>query len=822
MKRRGLKRLLSGFLASVLMVTSVPPVTAQAVPSKDTVQEYDYAKMYSLEGKESGEYIAGYYKDTEEESKREMHYGEMTYLEFALSYNTPVKMELFIKGEAEPVGYVYGISYDGHVNKTEGTVPAYTAKPGMSQTKIRNEMAALCKIEPYRAMEECDGISLTGLTAAYRTIAEYYNYYGVEASEVMNAEEENEASETEDGISVNGGEPENEEMAPPEEPEAESERETLSADTSGNEYRLEQDETAEKALPADSSGKEDGLEERDARSEDVSENENNLEQEDTSGEAPPADVSGNEYSPDEGDTAKEDALLPDTESMGKEEYPEDFFIPYPEYGISMLADGPEELPDGILHNYLIWKGQFATSAESLPQYAPPGEYEIRITPTTPSLSKHTASLFFTIKGGDKDDGSVTEEDIKKILDREREFFKNENSGFPALVTLKSGDPVDLLSGALNWSYRDLLVEGKEPLDFTRTYVSSMRNRDISGLGNGWTHPYSYFAEMYRHDISVYMPWGGVINYQKVYGSGFRTAEGNEYALSETGDGGFVLSSDRGKTITFNAGGRATKVEEGNGVVTTLEYSGDRLSRVSTKTGSLRFAYDGDRLASVLDDSGGKVFFGYSGTDLATVENPDGDTITYTYDENHNLLTVTDMSGKRVLENTYDDFWRIATQKMPGRGLMTFSYGEGTSSYHEEGGKTQTITYDDNDRITSITDDAGTEYYAYDDRNRLVSAADKRGSVTAYTYVGDSVNIESITYPDGTAEYYTYNERMQYNHGQSGSSASWGQSDLYRNCLPYRHMMPFILIPRAICCFLDQPPINIFHRLTMSIMKSMMC
>ena len=118
MKKRSLKRVLSGFLASVLMVTSVPSVTVQAVPSKDTVQEYDYAKMYSLEGKESGEYIAGYYKDTgEEENKREMRYGEMTYLEFALSYNTPVKMELFIKGEAEPVGYVYGISYDGHQSR---------------------------------------------------------------------------------------------------------------------------------------------------------------------------------------------------------------------------------------------------------------------------------------------------------------------------------------------------------------------------------------------------------------------------------------------------------------------------------------------------------------------------------------------------------------------------------------------------------------------------------------------------------------------------------------------------------------------------------
>lgn len=53
------------------MVTSVPSVTIQAAPSKDTEQEYDYAKMYSLKGEESGEYIADYYKDTdEEESKR--------------------------------------------------------------------------------------------------------------------------------------------------------------------------------------------------------------------------------------------------------------------------------------------------------------------------------------------------------------------------------------------------------------------------------------------------------------------------------------------------------------------------------------------------------------------------------------------------------------------------------------------------------------------------------------------------------------------------------------------------------------------------------
>ncbi len=739
MKKRNLKRVLAGFFAIILAMTSVPSVTVQAAPSKDTIQEYDYAKMYSLEEGKSGDYIAGYYKDTGEETKRKMNYGEMTYLEFALSYNTPVKMELFIKGETKPVGYVYGISYDGHVNKTEGAAPVYTAKPGMNQTKIRNEMTVLCKKEPYKAMEECDGISLTGLTAAYRTIAEYYDYYGIEAPGLMNVEAEDGESEE---SSANDEELENEDEVQVEEPEVESEEELMPADVSGNEYHLRQKETAKKTLSGGTSEMGEGTEQKEELSEDVSENDDSTEQEDASEEAASKDISGNEYIPEEEDVEEEDVLLSDAESI-EEEYPEDFFIPYPEYGISALADGPEELPAGILHNYLIWKGQFVISEEATPEYAPPGDYEIRITPTTPSLLKHTASIFFTIKGSGSG-GSVTEEDIQKILDREREFFKNEHSGFPALVTLKSGDPVDLLSGALNWSYRDLLVEGKEPLDFTRTYVSSMRNRDISGLGNGWTHPYSYFAEMYRHDISVYMPGGGVINYQKVYGSGFRTAEGNEYALMETGDGGFILSSDRGRTITFNAGGRATKVEESNGVVTTLEYSGDRLSRVSTKTGSLHFAYDGDRLAFVSDDSGRKVAFGYSGTDLTTVENSDGDTITYTYDGNHNLLTVTDLSGNRVLENTYDDFWRVATQKMPGRGLMSFSYGEGTSSYHEEGGKTQTITYDDEDRITSMTDDAGTVQYEYDGRSRLISTTNKRGGVTSYTYVGDTTNIESIT------------------------------------------------------------------------------
>lgn len=135
---------------------------------------------------------------------------------------------------------------------------------------------------------------------------------------------------------------------------------------------------------------------------------------------------------------------------------------------------------------------------------------------------------------------------------------------------------------------------------------------------------------------------------------------------------------------------------------------------------------------------------------------------YTYDENHNMLTATNLNGEIVLENTYDDYYRVSTQKIPDRGLITFTYDSGskTNSYYEEGGKEVSITYDDKERIISSTDNAGTEYYAYDDLSRKISETDKNGNTTAYTYVGDTQNVESITYPDGTVERYAYNGRMQ--------------------------------------------------------------
>ena len=305
------------------------------------------------------------------------------------------------------------------------------------------------------------------------------------------------------------------------------------------------------------------------------------------------------------------------DSLGGE-YPDDYFLQEPDYAIETMDIGPT--PTGIIHNYFVWCGQYYDSLTGSQVYAPPGNYEIRITPTYTSQQNLIRKIPFTIVGGEGG-SEVTNEDILRMIIQEREIFPNLFSGFPSLRYVYNGDPVDLLSGALRWSYQDLLVEGKEPLQFERTYVSSLRNRNDFGLGNGWTHTYSYFADIYSSDVKVILPEGGAINFSLSFDESYSADDGNEYSLIKDGDG-FILSSDRGKTIWFNGDGRATKIEESDGTITTLENSGDKLTKVSTDTGSFSFTYDGDRLVSVTDNSGRSVAFGYSGTDLTTVTNPD--------------------------------------------------------------------------------------------------------------------------------------------------------------------------------------------------------
>jgi len=91
------------------------------------------------------------------------------------------------------------------------------------------------------------------------------------------------------------------------------------------------------------------------------------------------------------------------------------------------------------------------------------------------------------------------------------------------------------------------------------------------------------------------------------------------------------------------------------------------------------------------------------------------TITYGYDHNNNLLTVT--QGAVTITRTYDALNRVAT-------------------YNDGRGHTLTYGYDGNHNLTSLTYEAGkTVTYTYNNRNQLTQVQDWTGRITGMTYDG---------------------------------------------------------------------------------------
>ena len=462
--------------------------------------------------------------------------------------------------------------------------------------------------------------------------------------------------------------------------------------------------------------------------------------------------------PSEDPALSEDAGQPETSALPdgwvpEEDLPDDFYIQR-DFSITPCAAGDQT----ILHNFVVWKGEICNASGGNIQYLQPGNYTIRIQSRAQSLQP--VDIPFTIAGSGEG-GDLTPEDVLAAVFRDMIYFPGFASGYPTLKMCTGGDPVDLLSGGLSWTYTDLTLDGKNPLAFTRTYLSAMHDLDDSGLGNGWSHNYDYRVKTFNNNVDVYLPNGGHVSFFVEYDGTLRTNKGIAWHM-DGDENGYVMSHDNGQTVYFNGDGQATRIMEPNGNVVFLSYSGGKLSGVSSDSGSFRFSWSGDHISAVTDSAGRTLSLSYEGSDLVSAANPDGDSFGYAYDGDHCMTEVTDLNGNPVLQNTYDENHKVVEQRMPDRGLMTYSYDPGsrTNTYREEGGDTQTVQYDDRFRITSFTNDAGTETYEYDENSRLISETDRNGNTTTYGYEGEYTYPSVTNHPDGTRTEYTYTSNRQ--------------------------------------------------------------
>lgn len=235
-------------------------------------------------------------------------------------------------------------------------------------------------------------------------------------------------------------------------------------------------------------------------------------------------------------------------------------------------------------------------------------------------------------------------------------------------------PVNVATGVVTLQGSDISWPGKFPLDWSRTYKSSLAGSAGMGFGKGWTSP--AFAAL--------------------------TREGDEYSF-RTAEGGIVRFNDPDKAvergaIMRNLGSFMELSKEGlHLVVTQWNLPGSKV---------LRHGF--------LPDRNGKWWF------LRFLEAPDGQGLEFAWDPNGSLKAMRQRLERRALvfENSPDG--RIQS-----------------ASFRSESGKLQPLAryeYDAEERLVAVFDALGyATRYGYDSDNRIIREEARDGGVFGYKY-----------------------------------------------------------------------------------------
>ena len=149
---------------------------ADTNPPSYTLSYYNYVKLHALSS--PVRVLATNYATANKSRIYEpLIPGELSYVKFALDYNGNVDINVYTQ-DGTLVGPVYGARYAGHVTGKPST--GYESK-NMSEYQIQQTLRTLGKGGTnFRALTNYAGIGLTGEPAAYRTLAQYYEYHGLE------------------------------------------------------------------------------------------------------------------------------------------------------------------------------------------------------------------------------------------------------------------------------------------------------------------------------------------------------------------------------------------------------------------------------------------------------------------------------------------------------------------------------------------------------------------------------------------------------------------------------------------------------------------
>lgn len=324
--------------------------------------------------------------------------------------------------------------------------------------------------------------------------------------------------------------------------------------------------------------------------------------------------------------------------------------------------------------------------------------------------------------------------------------------------------VNSYNGVLFYQRADISVPNRG-MDLEAVfYYNSSYNEQNYGYGNGWSLGYEM---RYMNDsLGIIIEQGdGRQDLYTRYGNTFEAPAGVFSTLSFEGTS-YKLTSKDGTQYYF------------------ADADSKRVTQIKNRyNNTLDFTYNNGNLTSITDINGRSIQFAWNNDNLMTQMSTsfDNRVWSYVYDENKNLISVTDPMGA-TSHYAYNDANRIKTFTDAANYSTHVTYNSDGMAHRVKTSLTdKSIRYelaqhrtvfvdyltDGNNQFSSyIWDDKGrvvekvgnccgfSSKLTYDDDNNVIRHEDANGNASVYTYDNNG-NMLSATDALGNSEYYTY-------------------------------------------------------------------